>query len=150
MLCDGKHTVIERTIEENKFIEKSLGLLESRLHQMMEDISYPDFPLVNSEFTNILDDMLGMIMDLRDKTLVKPVPVNNDGFYFYDLSYFKGRKDTGSIYIKTKLCRDEFLNEDCFLESLVEEGVLTSQDASSIVELVEIDEYFYSDMTGEN
>lgn len=66
---------------------------------------------------------------------------------YYELMYFRGRKDSGSIYVKTELDLDT-INEDEFLNQLVEKGLLDKSDAEFIVDIDEIDKEIYQDMVG--
>ena len=66
---------------------------------------------------------------------------------YYELCYFYGRKDSGSIYIKTTLDKDLFY-EDEFLQKLVDNNELDANEVDAIVEIEEIDEETYHDMTG--
>lgn len=66
---------------------------------------------------------------------------------YYELFYFYGRKDSGSIYIKTTLNKDLFY-EDEFLQKLVDNNELDESEVDAIMEIEEIDEETYHDMTG--
>lgn len=66
---------------------------------------------------------------------------------YYELCYFYGRKDSGSIYIKTTLDKDLYY-EDEFLQMLVNRNELDVREVNAIVEIEEIDEETYHDMTG--
>ena len=66
---------------------------------------------------------------------------------YYELCYFYGRKDSGSIYIKTTLDKDLYY-EDEFLQKLVDRNELAASEVDAIVEIEEIDEETYRDMTG--
>lgn len=66
---------------------------------------------------------------------------------YYELCYFYGRKDSGSIYIKTTLDLDLYY-EDEFLQMLVDENKLEISDVDSIIKIEEIEEKTYYDMTG--
>ena len=66
---------------------------------------------------------------------------------YYELCYFYGRKDSGSIYIKTTLDKDLFY-EDEFLQKLVDSNELDASEVDAIVKLEDIDEETYHDMTG--
>ena len=66
---------------------------------------------------------------------------------YYELCYFYGRKDSGSIYIKTTLDKDLY-HEDEFLQKLVDRNELDASEVDSIVEIEEIDKETYHDMTG--
>lgn len=67
---------------------------------------------------------------------------------YYELMYFRGRKDSGSIYVKTNINLDDFIDEDDFLNKLIEAGLLNETDAEFIVEVDEIDKETYQDMVG--
>lgn len=66
---------------------------------------------------------------------------------YYELCYFYGRKDSGSIYIKTTLDKDLYY-EDEFLQKLVDRNELAASEVDAVVEIEEIDEETYRDMTG--
>lgn len=68
---------------------------------------------------------------------------------YYDLSYFRGRKDTGSIYVKVNLDIENF-DEDSFLNELVNQDLLTYEEANDIYNIEEISEKTYKDMCGHN
>lgn len=70
-----------------------------------------------------------------------------EGIKYYELYYFYGRKDSGSIYIKTTLDKDLYY-EDEFLQKLVDSNELDASEVNGIVEIEEIDEETYRDMTG--
>lgn len=70
-----------------------------------------------------------------------------DEIKYYELCYFYGRKDSGSIYIKTTLDMDLYY-EDEFLQKLVERNELAADDVDAITDIEEIDEETYHDMTG--
>lgn len=67
---------------------------------------------------------------------------------YYELMYFRGRKDSGSIYVKTEINLNDFIDEDDFLNKLIEVGLLNETDAEFIVEVDEIDKETYQDMVG--
>ncbi|MCI6676082.1 MAG: hypothetical protein MSG78_04120 [Clostridiales bacterium] len=66
---------------------------------------------------------------------------------YYELMYFYGRKDSGSIFIKTTLDMDLYY-EDEFLQKLVERNELALEYIDAITDVDEIDEETYHDMTG--
>lgn len=66
---------------------------------------------------------------------------------YYELMYFYGRKDSGSIFIKTTLDMDLYY-EDEFLQKLVERNELEAEYIDVITDIDEIDEETYHDMTG--
>lgn len=68
--------------------------------------------------------------------------------YFYDLSYFRTRKDTGSIYVKTNKNVKDYISEDVFLNELVAEGKLHESDANTISDIYQLSEEEYQDMVG--
>lgn len=57
----------------------------------------------------------------------------------YILHYFRGRKDSGSCEIFSSLKRDEFIDEDDFLEALMEEGAITAAFANDVVSIDDAD-----------
>lgn len=67
---------------------------------------------------------------------------------YYELYYFHGRKDTGSIYVRTELNIDNYVDEDSFLLALVNNNELDFLEMNSIAEINEIDVDTYCDMTG--
>ena len=66
---------------------------------------------------------------------------------YYELMYFYGRKDSGSIFIKTTLDMDLYY-EDEFLQKLVERNELEAEYIDAITDIDEIDEETYHYMTG--
>lgn len=70
--------------------------------------------------------------------------------HYYELYYFRGRKDTGSIYIKTEinLHSIKFIDEDDFLNCLAFNGIIEEEAINEIVSINEITEEEYNDMTG--
>lgn len=66
-------------------------------------------------------------------------------FKYYELCYFYGRKNTGSIYIKTKLDIDVYGNDDEFLAALIEDGKIATSDYDSITNIYKITEQEYND-----
>ena len=66
---------------------------------------------------------------------------------YYELMYFYGRKDSGSIFIKTTLDMDLYY-EDEFLQKLVERNELEAEYIDVITDIDKIDEETYHDMTG--
>lgn len=70
--------------------------------------------------------------------------------FYYELCYFRGRKNTGSIYVKTDKDLDSFIDEDGFINHLIEHGIIDEQTANEIVEIYETTEQEYKDMTGGN
>lgn len=71
--------------------------------------------------------------------------------FYYELRYFRGRKDTGSIYIKTERNLDsmEYIDEDDFLNALVEDGTIDEETENEITDIYEIDEVEYKNMVKE-
>lgn len=72
--------------------------------------------------------------------------------FYYELRYFRGRKDTGSIYIKTEKDSDsmKYMDEDDFLNALVEDGTIDKETANEITDVYSIEEEEYNDMIGGN
>lgn len=72
--------------------------------------------------------------------------------FYYELRYFRGRKDTGSIYIKTERDSDsmKYMDEDDFLNALVEDGTIDEETANEITDVYSITEEEYNDMIGGN
>lgn len=68
--------------------------------------------------------------------------------YYYELYYFYGKKDSGSIYVMTTKNPDNFLDEDEFLNELILDGTLEKKDSDSITGINEITEQKYLEMTG--
>ena len=67
---------------------------------------------------------------------------------YYELCYFYGRKDSGSVYVKTTLDFDSYYEEE-FLQKLVERNELEAEYIDAITDIEEIDKETYCDMTGE-
>lgn len=65
--------------------------------------------------------------------------------FYYELRYFRGRKDTGSIYIKTERDLDsmKYIDEDDFLNALVEDGTIDKETANEITDIYYITEEEY-------
>ena len=65
--------------------------------------------------------------------------------FYYELRYFRGRKDTGSIYIKTERDLDsiKYMDEDDFLNALVEDGTINEETANEITDVYSITEEEY-------
>lgn len=65
--------------------------------------------------------------------------------FYYELRYFRGRKDTGSIYIKTERDLDfiKYMDEDDFLNTLVEDGTINEETANEITDVYSITEEEY-------
>lgn len=65
--------------------------------------------------------------------------------FYYELRYFRGRKDTGSIYIKTERDLDsmKYIDEDDFLNALIEDETIDEETANEITDIYEIDEEEY-------
>ena len=89
--------------------------------------------------------------DIKNNSNVKLMEINNEKFY-YELHYFRGRKDTGSIYIKTERSYDsiKYIDEDDFLNALVEDGTIDKKTANEITDIYDITEEEYNNMTGGN
>ena len=89
--------------------------------------------------------------DIKNNSNVKLMKINNEKFY-YELHYFRGRKDTGSIYIKTERSYDsmKYMDEDDFLNALVEDGTIDKETANEITDIYNITEEEYNNMTGGN
>lgn len=70
--------------------------------------------------------------------------------HYYELNYFRGRRDTGFIYIKTEIDINSiaFIDEDDFLECLAFNGLIEEEAIKEIVSVNEITEEEYNDMTG--
>lgn len=65
--------------------------------------------------------------------------------FYYELRYFRGRKDTGSIYIKTERDLDsiKYMDEDDFLNALVEDGTINEETTNEITDVYSITEEEY-------
>ena len=111
--------------------------------------------LDNSKCVEIVEKMIIdtlNIMENCSKTTmilgeIQIVEIKNKVRY-YELCYFHGRKDTGSIYVKTELNIDNYIDEDSFLSALVNNNELDFLKVNSIVEINQIDADIYYDMTG--
>lgn len=66
---------------------------------------------------------------------------------YYELCYFHGRKDTGSIYVKTEINLVDFIDEDEFLAELVKRNELDLMEVDTITNIYELTEQEYKDMT---
>ena len=154
MIVNGKEYAFDkRTTEENaKFIDL-LTTAEDKLSQALSCITYTSFPTVNKGTIAELQNIIGNISRIEynisaDHTsLLKPVEVVDETKY-YELYYFHGRKDTGSIYVKTELNKEDYVDEDDFLLALVNRKELDASEVNSITEVNEIDKRTYYDMTG--
>lgn len=70
--------------------------------------------------------------------------------FYYVLCYFRGRKDTGSIYIKIDKDLDSFIDDNDFLSYLITHKIIDEQTANEIIEIYKITKEEYNDMTGGN
>ena len=121
---------------------------EDNLSQAVDCISYTLCPTLNKdtivELENIIANIsrIKCIISVDHKSLLKPVEVVNKSKY-YELHYFHGRKDTGSIYVKTDLVKEDFIDEDAFLLVLINRKELDASEYNSITEINEIDKETY-------
>lgn len=96
------------------------------------------------ETLNIMENCSKTTMILAE---IQTAEIKNKVRY-YELYYFYGRKDTGSIYVKTELNIDNYVDEDSFLLALVNNNELDFLEVNSIVKINEIDADTYYDMIG--
>ena len=126
--------------------------VEDKLSQALNRITYTSFPTVNKGTIAKLQNIIGNISRIEynistDHTiLLKPVEIVDETKY-YELYYFHGRKDTASIYVKTELNMEDYVDEDDFLLALVNRKELDASEINSITEVNEIDKRIYCDMT---
>lgn len=68
--------------------------------------------------------------------------------HYYELSYFHDRKNNGSYYLKTELDLNAYMDEDAFLQELVDRDELYYMETDYIAKINEIDEETYICLTG--
>ena len=126
---------------------------DDKLSQALSCITYTSFPTINKGTIAELQNIIGNISRIEynistDHTsLLKPIEIVDETKY-YELYYFHGRKDTDSIYVKTELVMEDYVNEDAFLLALVNRKELDSTEVNNITEVNEIDKRSYCNMTG--
>lgn len=152
MVNEKVYVFEKRTPEENTRFIELLVAAEDNLSQALSCISYSSFPKVNKEVITKLQNIIGNIsrieynISIDPTSLLKPVKVVNEVKY-YELYYFHGRKDTGSIYVKTELNKEDYDDEDAFLLELVNRKELDASEVNNITIVNEIDKKTYCDMT---
>lgn len=77
----------------------------------------------------------------------KTVLWTRDESYYYELRYFRSRKDNGSLYIKTDVNYKDCNDEDNFLETLLNKNQLSETDCDAIMQIKPISKETYNEMT---
>lgn len=154
MVNEKDYSFVKRTEEENKEVLELLSTASDKLVQAIHCIQYSSLPSVNKGTIGSLHDLAIEISTLEDNirdghtVLLKPLKKEEKKYQYYELYYFRGRKDTGSIYVKTELVISDFIEEDDFLMALVNRGELDESEVDSITGVNAIDADTYHDMTG--
>lgn len=63
--------------------------------------------------------------------------------YYYELQYFYNRKNNGFIYVESNCFIAEFIEEDDFLNALVNENAISESEAYNVTVIRRITENEY-------
>lgn len=142
------YILVERTKEENKTFIDLLTTAEDKLSLALCDIAYSSFPPVNNSIICELKSIIGNISRIeynvgKEGGLYRPEKVCEESLYYYELHYFRSRKDNGSIFVKSVLNIEDYADEDKFLLALISKHELNSELVDSIVRIDHVDEETY-------
>ena len=90
----------------------------------------------------ITDETENNLLIYAESTQSMPVKCGQNMKY-YELCYFRSRKDSGSMYIKTDLDIDMCDDDDEFLQLLVDRREMDAAEADYITEIIGITEEEY-------
>lgn len=147
------YKITKRTDNENAEFFEVIDSAIGKVTEAKSLINYASVFSVNTEAVEMAYKIISSLNELYDfaeeKGLYKPVDASPK-FYYYEVFYFYNRKDTGSIYIKTLINIDDFVDEDDFLNALVDNNDLNFADVSAITQVEKINKKTYRDMTGKD
>ncbi len=143
------YKTVELTTTEKACFSMFLVRGKQYLEQAIEKIDYPEFPEINKNPKSLLKDIVDLIEIANEMPIAKPIEINEpaekskNNRHFYELVYFENRRNSGSVYICTPLDKDDFVDDDDFLEELVATKCITAGQADSIVNIIESDQDHY-------
>lgn len=145
--------IVTRSEEENaEFVELVTDAMD-KVNLAINQIAYDKRFHINQELiiklNGIYQEMEDITVSLEARELEIEKPEKTEPkTYYYELMYFNGRKDSGSLYIQTSLKFDG--DEDAFLEELIKASIIDASFAEMVMQVDEIDYTTYIQMLREN
>lgn len=155
IIGDTTYVFEKRNSEQNQKFIGFLEKAEDAICQAINNVRYNTFPEMNKELfsnlENISEDISKIIYKIAkgDCVILNPVIKKPSELKYYELQYFRGRKDTGSIYVKSEVDVKDY-DEDAFLLELVNRGELDISEVNDIVKVLKTNEITYKCMANHN